>query len=359
VIVFLVLALIAAPFGYAQQTKKLIEFGWDEPDTAFMRQHVAQMEETPFDGTVFHVLATNPDGSAASFMNECWGKRAFKGEQFAKALEDLQATPLKKFKYNFLRFNVCPGDVDWFDDFNAVVNNVNAAAKLAAAGQAKGILFDIEQYNTHLFDYRKARDARTKTFEQYAAQARLRGREVMNAFQDGFPDVTVFLTYGYSLPYVECAGKPEKLPTTEYGLLAAFLDGMFDVARGDSRIIDGFENSYGYKTDAQFDNAGPLVKNTVLPVVGAKHDEYLKRLSLGFGLWMDFDWRNKGWDAKDASKNYFTPAQFQQSVHKALSDADEYVWIYTEEAKWWTAPKGAAEKLPDAYIEAVRKAREQ
>src|SRR3954451_1301335 len=29
--------------------KKVIEFGWDEPDTAFLRKHIARMERTPFD----------------------------------------------------------------------------------------------------------------------------------------------------------------------------------------------------------------------------------------------------------------------------------------------------------------------
>ena len=30
--------------------KSLIEFGWDEPDTAFMRAHITEMEKLPFDG---------------------------------------------------------------------------------------------------------------------------------------------------------------------------------------------------------------------------------------------------------------------------------------------------------------------
>ena len=44
-------SLVAAP----SPKKKLIEFGWDEPSTEFLRQHLAQMEQTPFDGCVFHV----------------------------------------------------------------------------------------------------------------------------------------------------------------------------------------------------------------------------------------------------------------------------------------------------------------
>src|SRR5262245_8287005 len=35
-------------------TKKLIEWGWDEPDTTFIQQHIAEMETFPFDGLVFH-----------------------------------------------------------------------------------------------------------------------------------------------------------------------------------------------------------------------------------------------------------------------------------------------------------------
>src|SRR5437868_10739463 len=85
--------------------KKLIEFGWDEPDTAFMREHIAEMEATPFDGCVFHVK---------DFLWETWGKRAFKESDFRASLEDLNATPFKRFTQNFLRFNTTPADVDWF-----------------------------------------------------------------------------------------------------------------------------------------------------------------------------------------------------------------------------------------------------
>ena len=79
-------------------------------------------------------------------------------------------------------------------------------------------------------------------------------------------------------------------------------------------------------------------------------------VSMGFGLWMDNDWRNKTWDVKDFSKNYFTPEQFGKSLTKALATADEYVWVYTEVPMWWTKNAGAAEKLPPEYMMSVRKA---
>src|SRR5690348_15828600 len=132
--ILLLMALIGS-VAHAQSvatspaTKKLIEFGWDEPDTAFMRAHIEQMEQTPFDGTVFHIGYRKPDGSAGSFMGECWSARAFTAEELQPSRDDLRATPLRRFTHNFLRFNVCPGDVDWFDDkaFGAVVNNARLA----------------------------------------------------------------------------------------------------------------------------------------------------------------------------------------------------------------------------------------
>lgn len=38
--------------------KKLIEWGWDEPDTKFMRANIHQMEKFPFDGLVFHATSS-------------------------------------------------------------------------------------------------------------------------------------------------------------------------------------------------------------------------------------------------------------------------------------------------------------
>src|SRR4051812_14422862 len=99
--------------------KKLIEFGWDEPDTAFLRRHGAEMEETPFDGCVFHVLSADPQGRREDFTWLCWGRRAFAEAELEPALDDLKATTTRRFNHNFLRFNTAPGDLDWFDDHAA------------------------------------------------------------------------------------------------------------------------------------------------------------------------------------------------------------------------------------------------
>ncbi len=352
------LMLLASATGSTPQqtkTKKLIEFGWDEPDTAFMRQHIAEMERTPFDGCVFHVNYTKPDGKQGNFTWECWSKRAFTEAELQTALDDLKATPIRRFTHNFLRFNTTPADIDWFDDFSAILNNARLAARVAREGKCKGILFDIEQYNAPLFYYPKQRDAKTKSWNEYATQVRHRGREVMEAFQQGFPDVTVFLTFGYCLPWAESQGGKRPLADCSYGLLAPFLDGMVDAANGRSRLVDGHELSYGYKDVARFPVAYETMKKGLLPIV-ADPIKYSHVFSFGFGIWMDYDWRGKGWNVEDVTKNVYTPEALEASARKALEVADEYVWIYTETPRWWSA-EGKPVKLPDAYDAALRRAR--
>ena len=346
------------------QKKKLIEFGWDEPDAGFLRKHADAMERNaPFDGCVFHAAWSRAEGSSApgkasgNFTWECWSARAFTHAELAQSLADLKAAPLKRMRHNFLRFNVTPGDVDWFDDsaFGAVVNNARLAAKLAHDGGAcDGVLFDIEQYDKKLFRYPAQKLAADKSWDDYAARVRQRGGQVMAAFQEGYPDLVVMLTFAYSLPHAQAGGEKAKLAKVDYGLLAPLLDGMVEAAAGKSKIVDGFELSYGYRDPAQFERAYETMRTGVLPLVDSDHGKFRQVMSFGFGLWLDYDWRKKGWDEKDASRNYFTPEGFRHSAGAALQKADDYVWVYTETPRWWTEPDGLPAKLPEAYRQALQ-----
>jgi hypothetical protein len=356
----ILLAGLAAGAAHGQSAdlngKKLIEFGWDEPGTAFLRAHIAEMERTPFDGCVFHVDYQKADGDKGSFTWKSWGSQVFTEADLQGAFNDARAVRLGRFKSNFLRFNTTPAKLDWFDDYTAVVANAKLAARLARVAHCPGILFDTEQYEGPLFNYRKQRDAKTKSWELYAAQARQRGREVMRAFHEGYPGLTLFLTFGYSLPWAETANGSRPLADCEYGLMAPFLDGMLEAAQGRERIVDGYEISYGYKTAAQFADGRKVMRQDVLPIV-LDPAKYQRVFSPGFGLWLDFDWRKRGWDAADPSRNYFPPDVFASSVQEALREADEYVWIYSETPRWWS-DGGVPVKLPDAYEAALRTARE-
>ncbi len=358
------LALLSATPVVAvdERPRKLIEFGWDEPDTAFMRAHISEMRQTPFHGCVFHANfidsqfaaddAIWASGGSGNFSWAGWGKRAFTDAELSRAVSDLNATDFGTFDQNFVRFNVTPGKVDWFDDFSAIINNCRLVAKVARAGKCRGVLFDIEQYEDPLFNYRKQRDAATKSWKQYAAQAQQRGAEVMAAFQESYPDATIFLTFGYCLPWSESEGGKRALADCDYGLLAPFLDGMVQAANGQSRIVDGHELSYGYRDPQQFAAAYQRMKSELLPIV-KDPAKYGQVFSLGFGIWLDHNWRENGWNPLDASKNYFTPEIFAASATSALKSSDEFVWVYSESPRWWSK-EGASVNLPSAYADALR-----
>lgn len=356
--ILLIFGLLSGPLAHVTgaERKKLIEFGWDEPGTEFLRSHLAKMQATPFDGCVFHVEFHKPNGKSGSFTWQSWGDQTFTESDLKNAFTDLPSIRFGRFKENFLRFNTTPGKLDWFDAHEAVMANACLAARLARAGHCPGILFDIEQYEGQLFNYRKQRDAGTKSWELYATQVRLRGRQVMRAFQKGDPGVSIFLTFGYSLPWHESQGGKIALADCNYGLLAPFLDGMVEAAQGHTRIIDGHELSYAYKSGTQFTSARRTVKENLLPIV-RDPEKYLRVCELSFGIWLDQDWRRVGWSTDDFSKNYFSPESFEKSVRAALVTADEYVWIYSETPRWWST-EGKV-KLPAQYEDALRKAREK
>jgi len=217
------------------------------------------------------------------------------------------------------------------------------------------LVLDVEQYQGQAFDFRAQKLARARTWDAYAAQARLRGRQIMSAFQDGYPGLTVFLSFGHSLPWVLSDRGRRPLSETSYGLLAPLLDGMLEGARGRTRVVDGYELAYGLLDSRHFDEARKLVEDGVMPIVGAP-GPYRRRLRLAFGIWLDYDWRHRGWNAREPSANYLSPEKLEALVAAGLRASDEYVWIYGETPRWWgtAAPES---RVPEPYVSALRRAR--
>jgi len=325
--------------------KKLIQWGWGEPDSQFIRQNIEQMEQSPFDGLVFHVKTKGQENLAWL----AWGPRRFRLDEFQHAIDDLAATRFSRLTERFLRVNVCPGNVDWFDDpaWAVVQQNFTLAAHIARRTGCRGFMFDTEQYEGPLFNYNRQPHRETKSFAEYQTQVRRRGRQWMEAVGGEYPEIAVLLTFGYAKAQPKEAGADRS--TNRYGLLADFLDGMLAACPKRVTIVDAWEPAYPYKERRQFQEAFDTIKLKV-PEWSADPAKYRRHVQAGFGIWMDYDWRKQGWDVADFSRNHFTPAQFEASVRAALGVSDEYVWIYTEQPRWWTD-----ERLPREYVEALRK----
>lgn len=326
--------------------KKVIEWGWDEPSPAYMRANAESMDGYGFDGVIFHAEPVR-NGKAESFAWSCWTGTRFGYEDFARDIADLQAAgaTFRHMTDNFLRFNVTPGDVDWFDDeaFAAVTSNAELAGRVAKEGGCQGLMFDIEMYGRPLFTYAEQARRQTKTFAEYEEKVRQRGQELMRAFNRYYPDITVLLTYGYEITGV--GGDRSQAP---YGLLKDLLDGMFEAAAEKTIIVDAYEGAYSFRAHRQFAQARQTVREGMLKFVGNPR-AYRKHVQVGFGVWMDNRYQAKDWFPDDFERNTFTPEEFEYSVFCGLDVTDRYVWVYTEHPKWWTN-----EQLPPAYWDALR-----
>ena len=354
---FLLAGVVALLFTLAVATgappgKKLIEFGWDEPDPRFMREHIRELQASPFDGCVFHVGYRRPDGSPGNFSWDLWGRRRFTVADLDSARADLLATRFGRFRENFLRVNVTPGDLDWFENHDAVMANLELAAQLAKQAGCPGILFDVEQYKGKLFDFHAQTREHPRAWNTLVVQVRKRGAEAMQAFERGYPGLTVFMTWAYSLPVNESIGYRKPFADGHNGLLVPFVDGMVAAASDSAMIVDGNELSYPFREPARFAAQAESVHHGALRFV-AQPARYARRVSVAFGTWLDYDWYHKGWDAHDPSKNYFSPARFATAVQAAFDHTDRYVWIYGEKPRWWS-PAGGRQALPAVYDSVLR-----
>ncbi len=344
-------SLLAVPGFATTRGKKLIDYGWGSPDTAYYRAHLTELEKIPFDGLVLSVMKLKgkepPDN-----MGWCaFGSEArFTARDCQHAIDDLKAAKSKRFTHNFIQV-VTSGNVDWFDPgWSQIATNVALLARVAKQGNCKGIMLDAEQYDrfkmwTYATLPEKLRAAHT--YEEYQAKVRARGREFIQAINQEYRDLTILMLFGPSLTHL--AQGEGKLCDSQYSLLAAFCDGIAEASTPKTTLIDGYEFSYGYRTADKFAKGRTTILNSVNRSLNPA--ALSKRLRVGFGVWVDNDSLKRGWHPEDFSKNYYTPSQFQTTLNHALNATDQYVWVYSERLRWWN---GTA---PQPYIEALAEAK--
>ncbi|MDQ3441617.1 MAG: hypothetical protein M3478_14840, partial [Planctomycetota bacterium] len=328
--------------------------------------HVKRMEDTsPFNGLVITVRAQKGEGKLGGTEALGWmafhGDGRFKPEQYEHAIDDLRAAKAgsKQFTDNFIALIGHPNEtkgLDWFDDaaWAEVNHNVGIIAKIAMQGGCVGIMFDPEEYAFPMWSYARMPEAMRKahTYDEMAAKARERGQSFIRAINAEFPDLKILCLFG---PYIYAQnvngiGVP-RTAEANYNLAGPFYDGIIEAASEKTTLIEGYEQSYGYKKEEEFVAAKKEMIERPLELSKAK-DAFHKHVRPGYGLWLDNQSGAKGaWFKPEENKNHFTPAEWRSAVHFALKHADEYVWIYNERALWWEGRPG------EAYEKAMKEAR--
>ncbi len=347
--------------------KKIIGFACNVVEPAYLKEHVADIEQLPLDGLNIAVYADDWGPQRSGQEGMFFGGRRFNRSDFKKALADLKATQFKRLTDNFIQIETTArgskvtgkpsdGNLDWFDPhWSGIAENGAVAAWLAKEAGFKGLFLDVEHYTgglgpwqgKHIFNYGDSPSKEKYTLQQTAAQVQLRGRQWMQAVSQSYPTITIII--------IQDTGWRGN------GLVDCFVRGMLE-ARGQATIIDGGEGGYHGITRQAF----KILRN------GAEEshasDKLFAPIQYAFGIWVDpTPNMYGGWhtDPLDLHKNYRSPCELENTLYGALTETDKYVWLYVWHPNEWFNPVVRPrlmlgqcslcphEKVPDRYLQAL------
>ncbi len=350
---FLVLTLAAATAvraDEARRAKKLIATGWDHVDPARFLEHRVEMETRPFDGVVVSVTGRTPEGRAVP-LNWAFLKGRWERAWFRESVDVLKQCRSERLTDNFVLLGANPGNVDWFDDegWADIVEHCRIAAWVAKEGGMKGILFDPEPYAPPhaAFRYAAQPGRNEHTFAEYYAQARRRGREMMHAVAEEYPDITLFCYFMNSV-VVSATGSADPMPalaTMGYGLYPAMIDGWLDAAPPSVVFVDGCESAYRYNSVLEYLEAAVAIKGACQELVSPENRaKYRVQVQVSFGMYLDAYWNpaDSPWYVDGLGGPRVE--RLRANTAAALRAADEYVWVYGEKFRWWPTPNARVQE---------------
>lgn len=332
--------------------KKLIEYGWDVPTPQFIRDNIREMEKRPFDGVIFRLKGGG----------KVFDLTALTEAHYAEDYEAVAAIEWEKFTDNFV-IAWAATEQDWYNDahWEIIENNTALLARAAKLARCKGICFDPEPYGKNPWNYMETEHRESRSYVEYACQARKRGAQFMNALQKEFPDPQILSLYQFALFDEFCKPLPaeelvEGLSKHAYALYPPFLNGMIDAAQPGATLTDGDENAYYYTRSEKYYDAYHLMRQRarylVDPTLWNKFDA---QVYAGSSLYMD---QYFGLRADPVLGHKMTPDEqllwFEHNVYHSLRSTDRYVWLYSEKMNWWTG-----EGIPAGAEETIARAREK
>ncbi|MDR0335872.1 MAG: hypothetical protein LBI18_02165 [Planctomycetaceae bacterium] len=342
------LRVLEQNFDLTSQTpsKKFIELGWDIPNTAYLKEHHKEMQQTtPFDGMMLALEALDSEGKKISSQHMMTTQK-WEPAWFETAIADLKSCKFTTFTDNFIRINYTPGSIKWNDNTGWKIFCEKSAlcAKIAKETGLKGLAIDFEPYGDVIFRYD---DQSGQTFEETQKIVRKRGAQWMKAIVTEYPDM-VLLTL-FILDFVPHPNEYEDTNTKleaqhHYGLLPAYFNGMLDVVPPEMKIVDGCESGYYLNGNNEYIRrawalqaiGGPALRL----IVPENRQKYINQVQIGFGFYLDMYTNPEGHQYYRGPKDGGTRLdRLKENLSAAKKAADEYVWIYGEQRRWWKPVK--------------------
>jgi len=301
----------------------------------YVREHFAHIETLPFDGLV---------------LSTATGRALMSGTARSYAQIDGDFAPLgglafTRMKHNFALVNV-DRPADFFGDWSVTIENFRLLARVLKEKGVEGIFFDNEDYDRPLFNHPEDCSDPAKSLAEYRAQARLRGRQIMQAVAGEYPGIVVMAFHG---PYSSAPDTPDAVRRGQTNwqseeLRGPFSAGFIEGLDSRSRFIDGGE-VYAYRTVADFQGSYDYRKTGIATVAADCPfiDAFLRpvwplKVGISFGVYnLPFGGQS------------MNPTIMRPTLERALRRCDSFVWLYSEELNW-NAPGEAAQSWVDAVV---------
>ncbi len=350
----------------AAPQRKVIQFGWDSPDPAYYRQNLTTFEQGIFDGVGIRMPYTT--------ANSPLTRVDLGDEAFNKAQTDMAAAPSTKLTDNFMMlWTTFRGEFDWFSDTDwaTAEKNIRRYVKTAKVGGMKGLWFDSEDYPGFVFPdglvgkyqwgYAQQPLKDSKSFAEFQAKLRQRGKRFMEVTQQEYPGLTMIVTLavGWQWSWINAKDEAERQTMmandVRWGLFPAFFNGMLDGLDSQTKMIDGNELSYYYRNQHSFEYSRQQILQDALTLIDpVNHAKYRAQVAVGQSVY------------PDAAMNLYDPEKLyghyissdtkrlkylEHNVFNSLKSTDQYVWIWNQRMDWWGS-KGEGVKIPTGVKEA-------
>ena len=357
--------------------KKLIKWGLDAPNSAYVREHIREMEKWPFDGFCINADIM-VEGQRQWVHGQMFSTRKFTYAELKHIVDDFKATEFTRFTDNFMimsqsvdvfAFQDEDGNEthrqqlhppDWFSDEEFAITKANwaLAARVCREAGLAGWMLDLEMWSTTNGKYPRAwnyafckrhNKGDIPSFEECYAKVQQRGRELMAAICREYPDIVIINYMGSQELSYRLTGRTgtvtpdvHVLSTSDYGLMAPFLDGMLEgiPPEAGATIVDGGP-LYHANLNKRFTAYREYAYGRSAEVTAAP-DAFREHMRLGFAVWVDGrGWRTKsnwGWPWEREPPywgNQFTPEELEHAFYFALLNADKYVWIWAQDATFF------------------------
>ncbi|MDQ3623260.1 MAG: Ig-like domain-containing protein, partial [Verrucomicrobiota bacterium] len=258
----------------------------------------------------------------------------------------LSGVTWQRMKHNFAIVNV-DRPADFFDDWTATIENYRTLARVLREIGIQGILFDNEDYQRSLWFYPRDVSYPGRSVQEYHDQARLRGRQVMEAVVSAYPDIDMMVLISPSFSFGRTPRQVDYW-AGDNRLGGAFTVGLFEGRGSQATVIDGGEAAYGYRSEDDFQVSydwrkyGIASPQANCPFIPPATRPSWPEMSISFGLYNGIFPRELGLT--------MNPAIMRQIVERALVRCDKYVWLYWEtNGGNWYVPGSVS----GAYVAAV------